>query len=421
MSGHCFDDPYNGNPLITPLGPMRDRGSAARTLMYLPAYPKHMSELPVHIRGNYLEQVRDIHIPTHAGVRIHERIDKMIRYGYRYRDPRHAGTWRGNREGFAGIGLSDMSPAIMTVSGHSGTGKTVALKRTLQSYKQIVLHDNFPSIRGKHYQVTWLSVDVPHSGRLVDLVANLMFAWDRMLGKSNLDLPPRFEGAIPKQSSGIARSTNEWLAVALGHFLGVLHFDEVQNFFKIGALENRRKRSGKNVGMELSIAEDACLKWVLTLSNTWGIPVIFSGTPDGVAALLNRMSTAQRGTTFGYYEIRRFENIEEKGFDNLMDTLSKYQYLAKPLPLTDELRRAVLESSGGIHRIIMTLWISAQEIALERPDDELKLSDFKEASETLLEPVAPAIAALRSNDPKRMACYEDMVSGALGFLGTPDK
>lgn len=418
MNNHSFYDPYHGNQLITPLGPMRDRDSAAQTLMCLPTHPKNMSELPAHIRGNYLEQVRDIHIPTHAGVRIHERIDKMIRYGYRYRDPRQASTWRGCREGFAGNALSDMSPAVMTVSGHSGTGKTVAVKRTLRSYKQIVLHDNFPGIVGKHYQVTWLSVDVPHSGRLVDLVANLMFAWDRMLGASGLDLPLRFENSIPKQPSGMARSTNEWLAVALGHFLGVLHFDEIQNFFKISALESRRKRSGNKVGIELSIAEDACLKWVLTLSNTWGIPVIFSGTPDGVSAMVNRMSTAQRGTTFGYYEIPRFENAEEKGFVNLMDTLSKYQYLSKPLSLTDELRSTVLERSGGIHRIIMMLWISAQEIALERPGDELRLSDFKEASETLLEPVAPAIAALLSNDPKRMARYDDLMAGGIDFRST---
>ena len=54
----------------------------------------------------------------------------------------------------------------------------------------------------------------------------------------------------------------------------------MQNLFKIPSLEKRRKVK-INESLELSIVEDALLKWILSLTNTWQIPVLFNGTPDG--------------------------------------------------------------------------------------------------------------------------------------------
>jgi hypothetical protein len=311
-----------------------------------------------------------------------------------------------------------MPAMAATVVGHSGVGKTESIIRALNCYpKQVLEHETFPQLRGKHKQVVWLSVDVPQSGRLFDLITNLMASWDSLLLKNDLSARPRFEHSMPKRSSDMARAANEWLRVATAHFLGILHLDEVQNFFKIDTLKSRRNRANGEKGIELSIAEDGCLKWILMLINTWGIPVVFSGTPDGIGALTKRMSTAQRTVTCGYHHMTHFTDHKSKNYEMLLRQLLKYQYVDKPLRLSNELAEVVLRLSGGVPRIIVALWVAAQRMALERSTDELKITDFLEAASTLLAPLAPAVDALRSNDPRRMSRYEDLVTGDKEFWG----
>ena len=65
--------------------------------------------------------------------------------------------------------------------------------------------------------------------------------------------------------------------------------------------------------------------------------------------------------------------------------------------------------------MIIALWIAAHRVAFERTEDDLRLEDFRVAADTYLAPVAPAVAALRSNDPKRMGRYEDLAPRDHGF------
>ena len=117
------------------------------------------------------------------------------------------------------------------VVGHSGVGKTEAILRALNRYpKQVIVHEKFPRLEGSHPQVVWISVDVPASGKAIDLARNLMVAWDAALHRAIPDREARFLD-IPATRDG-ARLLDEWRQVAISHFLGVLHLDEVQNFFK---------------------------------------------------------------------------------------------------------------------------------------------------------------------------------------------
>ena len=155
--------------------------------------------------------------------------------------------------------------------------------------------------------------------------------------------------------------------------------------------------------------EDKTLKWILTLMNTWHIPIILSGTPDGIGAITRRLSNTERFVTSGYHLFQNFQSASDPQFSEMfLKELGKYQYVSKKLKVDVELAELIIELTGGIQRLIIALWIAAHRVALERNKGDLLLDDFKKAAGTYLAPVGPAVSALRSNDPNRMSKYEDL-------------
>ncbi len=405
-------DPYAGNILTQGLGPIRSRPEIMKALTELPSRPKSMQGIPSHIALHHLMSLRDFHISTLEECRLHETIDLMIRTNYRYLDPTAATTWS-IVSGDPVLASPGRAPAFgAAVVGHSGTGKTEAIQRCLRSYpQQVIHHESFPRLVGGHLQVTWLSIDVPPSGRAVDLATDLMREWDRVTGSN------RFEVDLARERRDGMKMLDSWRQVATSHFLGVLHLDEVQNLFKLAALKKRTGKFKSPVDApQLSIVEDQFLKWILILMNTWQVPLLLSGTPDGINALTRRLSTTERIVTSGYHVFHPFKDASDSSFKNtFLGQLSKYQYLPKPLQIDDELAQLIIEVTGGIQRLIIALWIAAQRIALERNKGDLLLSDFKTAAATFLAPVAPAVAALRSNNPVQMSKYEDLLPRDAAF------
>ncbi len=414
-------DPYAGNILTQGLGPILSRQQALSMLTYLPPLPPpDIGSVPKHIRMHLLMTLRDLHIPSIEGGRLVETIDLMIRPSYRYRDPKSAHTW-GMICGEPMLHKTPKAPAMAAaVVGHSGSGKTEAILRGLSLYpQQVITHDTFPHLVDKHHQVIWQSINVPASGRSADLAANLMMDWDAMMAKYSPGTPGGFEATLARERRDGSKMLDEWQQVASSHFLGLLHLDEVQNFFRLQSLEKRKKRGNETGGLELSIVEDQCLKWILTFTNSGGNPLLLSGTPDGIGALTKRLSNIERFTSSGYHQFPLFENADSplfyKGF---FEPLSQYQFVSKRLEVTPRLAALIIELTGGVLRIIIALWIAAHRVAFERKDDDLRIDDFNRAAATYLAPIAPAIAALRSKDPQRMARYEDLIARDDGFFST---
>lgn len=399
-------DPYAGNLLTQGLGPIRSRIEVIKSLTELPKRPKTMDGISPHIAMHYLMSLRDFHMPSVEECRLHETIELMVRQNYRYLDPTAATTWSTVSGNHVVLNLKRAPAYGAAVVGHSGTGKTEGILRCLRSYpQQVIHHETFPRLVGGHQQVAWLSINVPPSGRTVDLATDLMREWDRVT-RSN-----RFASDLAKERRDGMKMLDSWRQVATAHFLGVLHLDEVQNLFKLATLKKRRSKRGIEDDVpELSIVEDQFLKWILILMNTWQVPLLLSGTPDGIGALTRRLSTTERIVTSGFHQFQHFENAKDSNFrTNFLEILGKYQYVQKKLPIDDELANLIIELTGGIQRLIIALWIAAQRIALERDKGDLLLTDFKTAAATYLAPVAPAVAAFRSKDPAKMSKYEDLL------------
>ena len=398
-------DPYAGNILVDPLGPIPSDEVALEALMYLPSTPGSMVGIPKHVRLHQVMCVRDLHLPALAERQLLQTVDLMVRQGYRYRDPRVAATWAAISGESRRSNILLPSALAAAVEGFSGVGKTQACERSLRSFPhQVIHHASFPRVQESLPQVVYLSAEVPPSGRAADLARALMEAWHEATGGN------RFAHWLAKEkiTDGM-RALAEWRQVARAHFLGVLHLDEIQNLFKLSSLKQRKDRKGGTDAPELSIVEDQLLRWLLQLTNGQ-IPLLISGTPDGVGALTKRLSTLERLHTAGYHALEPFEDPTAKAFlETFLGELGKHQYVQHGLAVDENLARLIVDLTGGIQRLIIALWVAAHRVAFERSSDDLRLSDFTDAAATWLAPLAPAVEALRSKDANKMSRYEDLV------------
>lgn len=413
MTIDSSSNPYAGNILTDSLGPILSPKDGLKALMNRPVPPSSLAGVPPHVRMHMLMEVRDLHIPSLIERQLLQTTDLMIRQGYKYRDPRETRHW-GALSGEVPHRAAIPQASAASVEGLSGVGKTQGCLRCLSTFPQAVQHAKFPRLVGSHIQVVWLSVEVPPSGKAGDFARALMHAWRQATGS------PRFDIWLAKEKfTDPMRALAEWLQVARLHTLGLLHLDEIQNLFKFLSLKQRKVRKGIADTPELSIVEDQLLRWILELTNSGGIPLLASGTPDGMGALTKRLSTLQRMNTFGYHP---FEPVSltsgSKLEDSFLGQLSAYQYVRCRIAMDEKLATLIINLSGGIHRVIIALWVAAHRVAFERRSDDLRIEDFTAAAATYLAPMAPAIAALRTQDPAKMAKYEDLVGRDQSFWST---
>jgi len=407
MHSAATPDPYGDNILIRQINPIPSPAEALQKLMYLPRIPKDVESIPFHVRTHYLMDVLDLHIPSLIERSLLQSVDLMVRQGYKSRDPLRAETWAG----LYGEKLHNtpLLPRALgaAVEGVSGVGKTQGCLRSLHSLgPQTIVHEKFPRIAGSLMQVVWLSVEIPPSGKAADFARSLMTAWDQATGGRRFD-----EWLAKDKIANGLRALDEWQQVASAHFLGILHLDEVQNLFKLSSLEMRAQRKRAQAqAPELAIVEDQVLRWLLSLSNTGQIPLLVSGTPDGIGALSKRLSTLERLNTCGFHAFQPISDPSEPDyFGSFLSTLARYQYVAKPLVVNKDVECEIIDLTGGIQRVIVALWIAAHRVAYERNTDTLEIQDFRKAASTWLAPLAPAIAALKSQDPRALSRYDDLM------------
>jgi AAA domain len=406
-----YPDPYAGSILHSGLGGILSPERTLQRLTVLPPLPGPMEGVPIYIRRHLLMNVRDLHIPPLVEARLHQTVDLCVRQGYRHRPPESSATWGALSGEYERRSIFIAPAHAACVVGFSGTGKTQACLRCLLTFpRQSIFHEAFPRVNGGMRQVVYQSTEVPPSGLAADMARALMQGWKEITGTD------RFDAWLAKEriSNGMT-ALDEWLQVARFHFLGILHLDEVQNLFKLSSLKQRANRSGSSGAPELSIVEDKLLRWILYITNTGQIPVLVSGTPDGIDALSRRLSTLQRLNMMGHHLFEPFSEGDTSYAGTFLKTLGAYQYVKRPIEVNEALATLILELTGGIQRVIIALWVAAHRVAFDRNKDDLTLEDFTTAAATWLRPLAPAIAAIRNKDAVQMSRYEDLTKRDTAF------
>lgn len=402
---------YAGNPLIEACGPILGPDSVGRKLLRLPQVPADLKSVPNYIRHHQLMMVGDIHVPTSGGVELAMTMDRMLRQSYLKRKPTDPVTWSYIYGTKNPADVSDVSLLCASVVGASGTGKSIACERVLSMYTQVVEHPRFSHMASTFRQLVWLKVDVPASGRLVDLSEVLMTETDNALNEDH------FAEALRRKTKRGHEMWNLWFQRAKSSFLGILVLDEIQNLFRLESKDKRRKAGARSEQIELKVVEDEALKNILTLSNTGRMAVLVLGTQDGMAAFSKRFSTGQRLSHCGFHLFSRADSPDEQFYtDYHFPTLCRYLWADRKIEATDPIRIRLHELSGGVPRIRTALWIHAHRCMWERMGKALEVKDFERAMRTYLAPLIPAVDALNSQDPTKLARYEDLLPRDFSYF-----
>lgn len=396
---------YRSNPLIDACGPILSNDELVERLFYSPPVPgKAEQALPAHVIEHELYAIRRLHVPSPAGIALAKTVDILTRQGYVARDPRTATTWERLYNGSSMATGHDGVQLAAAVVGTSGAGKSTALIRALRLKPQVVVHERFPNLVGPVRQLLWLKIDVPGSGRIRDLVESFAAGGDDALGTDYLrDL----QKGRRRSPESLAR---EWMQRMGCHFPGLLVLDEIQNLFKIERKERRAANGDGQSRLLLRVVDDEALKMLLTLINACKFPVIVCGTPDGIDAFGTRMSTSQRLVTGGFHRMPHASSPCDGYFrDNLLPWLFKYQWLPGQLSLDDKVAKVMHQLSAGLPRLCASLLIHAQRLALDARSETLSLAHLYAAAAGPMATTQPAVRALLSQDPARMALFEDLL------------
>jgi hypothetical protein len=398
---------YAGNILIEACGPIPTEKELIEGLVDLPAMPSPIVnwQSQSHLALHEMQALEDFYIPAKTSKDIALTIGLGVRNGYRARNPAAAETASMIR-GRPPSRFALIPPWMMSVCGIPGIGKSQSILRSLMQFPgQVIEHARFPGVVGPFLQLVYLHIDVPGTGRLIDLAKALMRATDEALQTDE------FAEVLRAKNSRPWDLFNRWLQVARRHFLGIVFFDEAQNLFKLETKREREKiRKTETRPQALRLIEDETLKAILNIANTWKIPVGFSMTPDGLAAFETRLAATQRLCSEGHHEFSVATSAEDWYFANqLLPELEVYQYLPQRMTIGPNERKAIYEETAYNPRIMIKAWKHGQRVAIDAGACHFGIEHIRNAMNTFLAPLKPAVKALLSKNPERLQMYQDLL------------
>lgn len=383
---------YNDNPFIQALPSIL---SSEEVVDKLVIYPKHNKEermLENQYRIHLTQRLFQCFQPLMIHLDLESRISRVIRQGYLARNPfrtEYSAAFHQEDGGVKTLGFEISSNSVFrttasgfSIVGVSGMGKTTAINRILSMYPQIIVHSQYKETNFSMYQLVWLKLDCPFDGSLKGLCIQFFNKVDSLLGT---DYYRKF---------GIGRKTVDNMLSIMQRIvqntgLGLLVIDEIQHL-------NQAKSGG----------DEKMLNFFVTLVNMIGVPLVLIGTMKALSIFQSEFRQARRGSGQGDMIWERLK--KDKGWNLLVNALWDYQWTRKEIPLTEEFIDVLYEESQGIVDIAVKLYAMAQVRGIMSGKEEITVNLIKQVGKENLRLVRPMIEALKSNDIKQIAKYEDI-------------
>lgn len=378
---------YQGNPLIESLPPILSEDAAGAAIARFPDVPSDEERrLPAEERLHCIDRLRYVVQPLPIHLELESVVSVLLRSGYVGRNPMRAETWRhlySLSTGYQPAPGFSSTASTFSLVGHSGIGKSTALESILQLYPQAIRHQRYRDHAFIHTQITWLKLDCPHDGSLSGLCRAFFRAVDKVIGQERYS----HSGGL----RGIPDMIQRMEQVASIYFIGGLFIDELQHLkaAKTGGKENM-------------------LNFFVSLLNQIGIPVAFIGTYSMLGLFADVMRNARRACGMGNYPFVA-PVADDPFWKILLDALWSYQWIKQPGPLTPEISDTLYDLTQGITDFLVKLMILGQRHAIQTGQEELSVAGLHEVFDTRMQLLKPAIAALCSGDPERMAQFEDLL------------
>ncbi|WP_339519819.1 ATP-binding protein [Pseudomonas proteolytica] len=377
---------FQGNPLIEALPPILCEIDAASRISYFPPVLDEEKQLEKSVRLHCIDRIRSIVQPLPIHLELESAFSSLLRSGYVGRNPMSTSTVRHLHSLSTGRSSEGFRSTANTFSlvGLSGIGKSTALESILRLYPQTIIHQRYAGRSFVQTQITWLKLDCPFDGSLSGLCRAFFRAVDHAIGQDRYANSYRARNGLPDLIQRMEQ-------VASTYFVGALLIDEIQHL--------RSARTG---------GKDNMLNFFVNLINSIGIPVVFIGTNSMISLFSDVLRNARRGCGLGVVEFKRFEK-DDRLWRMMVESLWTYQWSREDSPLTAELFDTLYDLTQGVTDFLVKLLILGQRFAIQSGEERLTPSTFRRVSDTKMHILKPALAALRSRDPRQLNRFEDLL------------
>jgi len=277
---------YDGNPFIEALPPILSVAQAGNSIKgKVDFHPSDRLSSPKSRMHMVVSLLDDYFQPLSQHVLLQEKIDMMLRMGYVGRNISDGSLNRKLQEGYdliksggeitANFSVEKTTARSMSLVGISGSGKTSSLVRVLETYPQVIYHE-----QQNFFQVTYLKIECPSNGDLESLCLNFFSAVDGVLGTD-------YERRYAKQRLSVPKMLALMRQTANNRAIGILVIDEIQRLSQV--------RSG---------GKEQMLEFFVELVNTVGIPIVLVGTPKARPIFELELQSGRRSAGLGsiYWE-----------------------------------------------------------------------------------------------------------------------
>lgn len=385
---------YQGNPLIESLPEMMDKAQLIRSLSNYPTISNDELSMSGSLRAHLIERVYKFFQPLPIHIELEDRISRMIRQGYVYRNPFSKQIVEKYYEIYEAIEDKDItkisenhsminSVNSLYIVGFSGIGKTVSISKILNNYPQLIIHSKYKNINYSQYQLVYLLINTPHDGSIKGLCLDIISKLDQYLGTDYFRKVANL--AVNRLIPIICQASSRAC-------LGIIFFDEIQ-------LISKRKSGGEN----------SVLDFFLTLANTANFAIGLIGTNMAMSMLQSHFRQARRFTGKGEIIFDRITSYENNEWALFTKALLRFNATRKGVENQHEVSKALYGESQGIFDIAVKLYAMSQLEAINNGTEQVTPELIIEVAKSNLITVKPAIDAIRNNDLGALLEFEDIM------------
>lgn len=400
---HSFPlEEYNSNPFIQALPSLISKEKIINKLMLPISFKKEERDMDSAYRLHMIHRLYKVFQPLPIHLDIWNTIFTLIYQGYIARNPFEKNYKRYvSQTGKQIINRTydihsrtnfRTTASCATLIGYSGMGKTSTVNRVLNNIPQIIVHNQYNGQHFNQIQLSHLTLQAPHNSSLKALTLQFFMKVDELLG-TNI-----FQKHVSRNLS-----TDAMLPlmgqVAQNIGIGMLIIDEIQHL--------------QNSGIQ------QMMNYFVTLMNSFGVPILFIGTPASYSIFQNEFRIARRVSGNGEIIWNNMENDNEFRF--FLESIWKYQWNRNNTPLCDEMINMFYEQTQGVSDLIVKLFVNVQEKCITNGKEEFTVNMVQQVAKEQFKLMRPMIEAIKSKNIYKMAQYEDLRKMELSNTPYPKK
>ncbi|MFE8698293.1 ATP-binding protein [Cytobacillus sp. FJAT-53684] len=380
---------YNSNPLIQALPPLMDKESIIKKLKSPISFKEEERNMDSAYRLHMIYRLYKLYQPMPIHLNIWKTIFTLIYQGYIARNPFDKEYRRYiNQTGKKIINRTfdintradfRTTASCATLIGYSGIGKTSCVSRVISNIPQIIVHNQYDNQHFNQIQISHLTLQTPSNSSLKALTLQFFMKVDELIGTNT------FQKHVSRNLS-----TDAMLPlvgqVAQNLAIGTLIIDEIQH------LQNRGIQQMMN--------------YFVTLMNSFGVPILFIGTPASYSIFQNEFRIARRVSGNGEIIWNNMENNNEFRF--FLESIWKYQWNRIFTPLSEEMIKVFYEETQGVSDLIIKLFINVQEVCISIGKEEFTVEMIQKVAKEKFKLMKPMIDAIKSKNIYKMAQFEDL-------------